>query len=696
MNRIFKSLLCVASTSALLVSPAITGLTATMTASAAELNIPASLNKEVIELKNIRQKALQEYDYYANNKCNYKSAIPADFKVLFVEARNVKTQLGKIARTTEEDERIFSQIPGQFEKMVEYLSDYNVNIITDTLYIDDQITATTDYPIYENVAQWIENNAPFATYDSVIVYTTEDENQVVVKAHTGDFGCPNTSHPTRDRGTGASYSWVPIASKDHIEHKEHNSANHLYSVDVSIHEWMHSLEAFRDISGRKVIMPSADITGNGGNIILNGSNTQYTDNDYVWDNVWPADNMTGMSETFIKGYEPARIVYARAFLNGTLYDNNNKRYVGMFPSFWKFFNNKTFLGEFYAQDSSGKYAAFVGDNGRITRNNLPDYNDNGYVFKLCYCYQDDTVHIVSKKNYGWDFNYLSTQLSNDKFTKISFNDSDTYYICNHETGKYLSYNASTGKQEFSDFNTSDALQWKVNYAGNNAFTISPKNNTNLRFDIENACNSDNTNVNLFYETGYDNAQTFQFRLNSDETYSIYPMLSNTRCINAGDDKLTITTDNGSNAQKWEITKVNGNKELFPGNYTIRNNSYYINAGSSYNLSLSNNTASATKWNIKRYPSEINADNFYLIKAANGRVLDLENTYSFDGNVIGACGGETGYATGQAWQFKLGVNTDGEYYINIIPLNTRNTGLAVYNNTVRVKTLMSALTFERAW
>jgi len=688
MNKLFKSTLCTVSAAAMLVTSAITGFSTSVRASAASVNVPQSLQTELTELQSIRKKALQEYDYYAKRKCTVKSAIPADFKVLFVEAKNVKTRNGNIASTTKRDDEIFSKIPEQFEQVVEYISDYNVNIITDTLIVNDVVTATSNYILAENIQPWINEYAPLGGYDSVFVYNTEDPSQT----NSNDFGNPCSSIPTRDNAFGYSYVWSPISCVDYNA----NTNKHYYSVDIAIHEWIHTLESFRNIDGRTVLMPSADIK-NLDKITLNSNKTEYTNGYYKWANDWPTDERSGKSLEFYKGIEEKNLAYGRAFLTGRLYDMNNFRYVGMFPSFWKLFSGKTFLGEFYAQDTSGKYAAFLGsDTQKTSYVNAPATNKADYVWKLCYSYKDNKLHVVSKKFPNWNYPLENTPLSNHKFTKINFDDSDTYYIYNKAENKYLSYNTTANSHGLSGFSTADTLQWNIKYIGNNAFEISPKSNSNLLFDVKNAANVENNSISLHGRTGYTNAQSFQFRLNADDTYSIYPMLSNTRCLNASGTKLTITTAANKNSQKWVITKANGNKEIFPGKYTIKNSDGgFINAGSSNTLSLNANTPSATKWNIKAYPGKINAKNFYLLQAANGRVLDLLNTYDIEGNKIIAHPNLTGYATGQAWQFVLGVDSAGEYYLNIVPLNTRTRGLNVTNNTVSLKSTISKITLARA-
>ncbi|MBR6670222.1 MAG: hypothetical protein IKL31_05690, partial [Ruminococcus sp.] len=370
MNKLFKSALCTVSAATMLVTSAITGFSTSVNASAATVNVPQSIQTELNELQSIRKKALQEYDYYAKRKCTVKSAIPADFKVLFVEAKKVKTRNGTTATMTKTDQDIFSKIPEQFEQVVEYISDYNVNIITDTLIVDDVVTATSDYVLAENIQPWINKYAPLGGYDDVIVFTTNDSN----------FGNPCASLSTWDNSFGYGYIWSPILDSNV------NSNKHYYSVDVAIHEWMHTLEAFSNIDGREVLMPSADIK-NINNLTLNSNKTEYTNGYYKWANDWPTDERNGKSLEFYKGVEEANLAYGRAFLTGRLYDMNKFRYVGMFPSFWKLFSGKTFLGEFYAQDASGKYAAFLGsDTQKTSYVNAPATNKADYVWKLCYSY----------------------------------------------------------------------------------------------------------------------------------------------------------------------------------------------------------------------------------------------------------------------------------------------------------------------
>jgi len=547
MKKILKSIFCFASTSVLLSTSLNSGISARSTVSADLSAFPTSIQSEITELQAIRAKALQEYNDYANEKCTYNADVPSDFRVLFVETQNVITNKENIVQATEEDNEIFNKVPEQFEMVVEYISNYNVNIITDTLIIDEPVTATTDYVLFQDIQPWLEEIAPFASYDSVLVFSPENH----------DFGCPNTSIGARTPATGFSYAWVPIAPFDHQIH-EPNPEHHLYSVDLAIHEWLHAVENFRDITDSTVIMPSMDIQTDKGDIqlVTDTNESYYTNTYYKWDDVWPADTVYGKSEEFYRGREPERVAYARAMMNGTLYDCEKLRYLGMFPTFWKFFNGKTFLGEFYAQNSAGEYAAFLGtDTASIQRTPTPDYNDNAYIWRLCYSYEYNTVHAVSEKFTYWGYDYTETGLAKDTFTQVSFTGPDTYYIYNQGAGKYLSYDETTQQYVFSKFSTDDNLRWIINYSGDNFYTISPKTAPERRFDIFEANDIENNPVNIHVATGYDRAQTFQFRLNSDNTYSFYPLLSQTRCVKESEGKMVIATGNNSDKEKWVIKKA---------------------------------------------------------------------------------------------------------------------------------------------
>ncbi len=693
MNKLLKPLISSLSAAALIMASCVPFFSVSAAAEA-QPNVPASVKTEITELQSIRSKALLEYDRFAKTKCNVTSDIPADFRILFIETRNVKTYLGNAVHSTAEDERIFSHVPEQFEQIIEYLSDYNINIITETLYVDEQIQATSDYVLSENIKPWIDERVPLGSYDSVIVFTSEDPNQINKNPKKSDFGCPNSSIATRDQAVGYSYSWCPISLLDYNAKISEND-KHLYSTDLAIHEWLHTLEAFRDIDDKKILMPSADIA-NIDSVPVVSNNSKYTNGAYEWDNVWPTDTLNGRSITFYKGVDPRSIAYTRAFLNGCLYDKKNCRYVGMFPSFWKFFSGKTYLGEFYAQNSSEKYEAYLDkDTTVLKKTDSVNNNHDGYVWRLCYSYRDNKVHIVSKRFPNWNFPLSNTALAGDKFTKISFDDADTYYIYNKGTKKYLSYNSSTKKQGFvSDFNADNSIRWNIKYAGNNFYYISPVNNSGLVWDVQNCYDIEGNTVSLYAQTGYDNAQTYQFRLNSDDTYSIYAQLTTSRCVKANGNSLVIAS-NISDSQKWVITKANGSKEIFPGNYTIKNSSgRYINAGSSNKITLSTNASGATKWNFKKYPGSIGADNFYLIKAANGRVLDLYNATPSEGNSVNTHTCETGYPAGQAWQLKISVGSDGEYIANIIPYSSLTRGIYTDSSSAKVSTNMTAFTLKR--
>ena len=195
---------------------------------AADLRIfPESVQNRLNLLKQTRSEIFYEYGTYAHQKCYYETDNPPQYRFLFIEARNVRTQNGFDADATEEDDEIFTEAAVQFEQIVEYLADFNVDIIVDTLILDDQVQATHDYVQYSDVQTFIRKYAPYGTYDTVITFTRENT----------DFGNPNTSYSSREPMSGAGYAWVPIALFDHESYDPtvREKPWHLYTVDLAMH-----------------------------------------------------------------------------------------------------------------------------------------------------------------------------------------------------------------------------------------------------------------------------------------------------------------------------------------------------------------------------------------------------------------------------------------------------------------------------
>ena len=139
---------------------------------------------------------------------------------------------------------------------------------------------------------------------------------------------------------------------------------------------MHQLEVFRSIpvGDGNIIMPSADIAGLGSNVVLSEDGTKFSNGVYEWDNIWPEDTVLGHSKEYYVGLDIQSISYSRAFLNGALYKLDEKRNVGMFPAFWKFYNGKFMLGEFYGSNDEG-FKSMDKESYKISYTDEPEYQN---------------------------------------------------------------------------------------------------------------------------------------------------------------------------------------------------------------------------------------------------------------------------------------------------------------------------------
>ena len=512
---------------------------------------------EYEELKALRAEAIDDYNKFAKEKVTAtKHNDPDDLpqiKVLFVEMKHTVTPLGDPVDATEEDDMIFNAVPEQFENLVEYLSEYNVDVVTDVLIIDKVIYVDGWCPSRENIEDYLDKEALYGEYDSIITYTPEH----------AEYHCPNSSSATFNPVTGTSYCWCPIAYWDHVESTpdSHSGRQHYFSVDLAIHEWEHSLEVFRDLKGADILMPSADISGlTTGNHKLIENETKYEEDNYIWDFVWPEDKVNGYSEEFIQGREPLSISYAHGMLTGTLWDKNNERYVGMFPSFWKFYGGRVLFGEYVAQDENNDYVAFLSkDTNKVYYESVPEFDNSAYIWRVYYSVPDDTLNVMNKKIPSWVRDINKTIFPDCTLDKISFEMQGDCYLVNKATGDYMLFDAENNTIKFAklDKKKSDNYAWNIIRKGDNVFSVSPKLAPNQLFDVANAWDSEGNGVGLHTRTGYVEAQTFVFREELDSAYTIYPMLSGTRCLTQTAEGLRITTDENRYDQKWLIKPADG-------------------------------------------------------------------------------------------------------------------------------------------
>ena len=532
-------------------------LTPQVEALAADDNIPASVQEKFNEMTELRKEALADYQKYANSRAVFDYEERPVYRMLLIEGRNFVSEKGNKFSATEEDDLIFSRVPEQLENLVEYLTDFKVDMQVDTLIIDDEITLTSNYPQFEDVTFIMDKYVPFGKYDSVLTLIHEN----------ADCGNPSTTLSTFDPFSGCGYGWSSIMDVDHEEIRpgiHENEDFHYYTTDVVLHEWIHQLESFAAITvndDENIFMPDADIEGllDEEAVVLNEDGTKFRNSEYEWDNVWPEDTVRGHSKEYYVGGDIKSISYSRAFLTGALYNIEKQRYVGMFPAFWKFYNNKLMFGEFYGYKDEG-FKLIDKNSYDESYTDYPDYKNKEYVWRLSYDLRNDNIKVTNECfPYGVYSSWLSDHI-NDLFTRISFNSEGDYYIINSSNQKYLcvgEYDRQIGAtmMTFSDYKDDDSIRWTISYDGDNFVRITSKTNPNLMFDINNNRDWNNNIVELYRETGYPTAQSFQLRLNLDDTYTIYPLLSVQRCVSEKDGKVVLNPDNKTPEQKWQIVKV---------------------------------------------------------------------------------------------------------------------------------------------
>lgn len=530
---------------------------------------------ECTQISNLKTAALNEYKSgsYSN------SSIPADYRVLFVECKSIKTSK-KTYNTTSVEDTIFNEAVKNFEDSVESFSNYNVNIIADKKYISETINCTGSYVTYENVKSYLADFAPYGYYDAVLVC-----------AAVSEFTLGVTSKAQFSGDTGYGYTYVTICTsndQNSINKGTKTSYPYLTTTNVAIHEWLHTLESYRDLG---ISYPNThgylddyteasaasystlsddnddncyycdyeDIFGHSSEDIITYSedsitpyaSSNYSNNYYRW----PIYQTTGIEVKLTNFY--------KAVLRGEVYDISDTRNVGMFPKLWNLNPRKMFLGTFTL---------------KLSNNNNYFINNNG---SLSY----------------------TTAYTNDK-----------------------------------------KFQWNLVYDFKHGNVAIISNVDNKRFDINNVSVSP-TCLGIGYATGYNTAQTFKPVLNSDGTYKfrcIIPGYS-TYYIRLYGSSMGLSDTNSYN--NWVLTKVNA----YEGDYYIKNVSEnkYLTVNDKA-MSLTGFTASDNqKWKLRHYK-----DGFYKISPSSNLSLyfDVNNNSNTEGRSV-ALGAWTGYPTAQTWQLK---------------------------------------------
>ncbi len=669
------------------VTSAVTLFAQPLGAKADIMDLGNDLQTEIEQIAQLKQNALSQYENQDYTDLN----APADFRVLFVECTSVtyNNTTYTISDGSDEDQ-IFDEAVVNFEHSVEEFSNHNVNIITDKKYINETISATTDYILYEDVEAYLKDLAPSGYYDSVIVCSGVPCPPFTLGVTSLGLFNGNTE------GYGYSYSTLYSSDDEKINSDSDINYPYLTTTNIMIHEWIHTLEAFREFD---IVFPSAD----------GYSNTQLS---------WPEYTTTGL--------EPNLTNFYKAVLRAEVIDttNNNHR-IGMFPAFWNLTPRKMNLGTFLIQEnSSNKY---LQNNSGVLEKNTSLINDETYQWRLLYdlfsanpgvsiislsdktkrfdilnlsisdnciglggasgyreaqsfniVYNSDGTYKIQCKMSGYSNYYLRLNGSSLGFssvddcntwnvTKVSHDDG-VYYIKNVGTNQCLAL-GNDGTVTSSSYSANTAQRWKITYNDDNFYTISPLNDTSKYLDLNNVTNADGTNVNLSGWTGYTAAQTWQLRMTAEGYYNIVPLASTTRCL-VWNDGLHITTLNGDSSQNWIIEKVNNGAELFEGSYQIKNSDNQYLSFSDGDIVLS---STPETWNITKVD-----DRYYTISPENSTAVlywDVANAYDLENNRVGLYYA-TGYITAQYWRFV--VQNDGT--VQIMPMLSMTRGLK-YDDTL---------------
>lgn len=143
--------------------------------------------------------------------------------------------------------------------------------------------------------------------------------------------------------------------------------------------------------------------------------------------------------------------------------------------------------------------------------------------------------------------------------------SETYFIKNKQTGKYLDIwngNSTSGTKVWQySYNGTLAQQWERIYVGNGVYEFAPGTSSGgLRLDISAGADLQNQSIQV-YNKNNSAAQRWRILSNGDGSYRIMPEMSSTRVLSirggSGSDKddAVLATYTGSSAQQWVFESV---------------------------------------------------------------------------------------------------------------------------------------------
>lgn len=255
---------------------------------------------------------------------------------------------------------------------------------------------------------------------------------------------------------------------------------------------------------------------------------------------------------------------------------------------------------------------------------------------------------------------ISPDTTGETSKSVKLGDTDlisgiSYYITNKNSG--LSLDLPEGKLDDStnihqwDFNKSWAQQWKLIAVDNEHFRIVSLGNESKCIAVASDTADDGTNVELQTYTGADNQL---FKLVKNGNY--YGIVSKCSGGKSGLDVFEWSTENGGNinqftyndydCQLWKIEPVH--PAVPSGTYTIKN----LNSG----LFLSEYNGNAVQSDSQKWTLTKQNDGTYIVKAANGKTLAVENGSAENGAnlIITEPKGDI------SQKFYLQCNKDGSY------------------------------------
>lgn len=696
----------------------------------------ASIQDEANSIVTLKASALSQF----NNQEYTNSDIPGDYRVLFVQCSNVVKDgtTYTIADNSTKD-KVFDRAVINYEFSVESFAKNNVNIITEKKYISDTITVTDDYIAYDDIQTHLDTLAPAGYYDTVLVTCGIPEDDGMIRGVA--------THRAFNWQTNYGYAYISLVDEDNskVDQSYDVSYPYLITTNVAIHEWMHTLESYRDWgidypythgyldndeTTEYSLNDSSDCcncgttemigyTNDDGIMTLsNGSSTDYTWETYTTD-----------------GIEPDLTNFYRAVLSAEVKDRSTGNYVGMYPDFWKISPRKLHIGTYTIQeDTSGKY--LYNNNGTIS-NTTSLVNNKTFQWILKYNILEGNVYVISHSDVSKYFDIANTYVTdtclglngitgyedsqtftfakNDDGTykmhctkagytsyfmrlyenSLGFSNTDNYSNwhfrkVNNDDGQYYIKNVAANKYltlngttfSMSDFTASEYQKWNVSYYDNGFYKINPSSNTSLNFDVVNNYDIDEVTVDLNNWTNHPTAQTWQFRLNASGYYSIVPLISTTRGLTYSNNSFSLTTLTDASAQNWVVEKVNGGKMIFDGQYKIKNsNGKYI----SYSGNTLTLGTTETTWSITAY-----GDNYYCISPVGTSLYwDVANNYDIQNNTVGLYS-RTSYNTAQTWKFMP--QSDGS--VKIMPMLSQTRNMTFSNSSAVISTTDSKWFLEK--